>query len=162
MQRVIELGCGDGNQLSLADYPEYLGLDVAQSAIDQCRRRFAGDESKAFRPYDPRKGLEDLRGAADLALSLDVIYHLVEDDIYRSYLRDLRAATSRYLIVYSTNRWSLLWRRDVHVRHRRFVPDLLRDGDFRQIGYVRNPHRRRTREHRKRSKSDFFMFERLI
>jgi len=26
---VVELGCGDGNQLSLAHYPSYLGLDVS-------------------------------------------------------------------------------------------------------------------------------------
>ncbi|MGZ4333195.1 MAG: hypothetical protein ACXVRJ_02835, partial [Gaiellaceae bacterium] len=40
---VIEFGCGDGNQLSLARYPTYLGLDVSQTAVRSCIRRFAGD-----------------------------------------------------------------------------------------------------------------------
>ena len=30
---VIDWGCGDGNQLSLADYPRYLGLDRSPSAV---------------------------------------------------------------------------------------------------------------------------------
>src|SRR5437660_1578196 len=30
---VIEFGCGDGNQLSLARYPRYLGLDVSEAAV---------------------------------------------------------------------------------------------------------------------------------
>src|SRR5689334_14993422 len=42
---VIEFGCGDGNQLSLANYPRYLGLDVAKGAIELCRTRFGGDRS---------------------------------------------------------------------------------------------------------------------
>ena len=30
---VIEFGCGDGNQLALANYPEYVGLDVSPTTI---------------------------------------------------------------------------------------------------------------------------------
>lgn len=37
---VLELGCGDGNQLKLARYPRYLGLDVSNSAIERCRTLF--------------------------------------------------------------------------------------------------------------------------
>lgn len=160
VERVVEFGCGDGNQLGLARYPRYLGLDVAQTAVDLCRSKFSGDSTKAFEVYDPARELAAPVGCADLAISLDVIYHLVEDRVYRRYIDDLRAATTRYLIVYSTNRRSLFWRRDRHVLHRRFVPDLVADGEFEMIGYIRNPHRRRTWQHRKRSKSDFFIFER--
>ena len=72
---MIEFGCGDGNQLTLAQYPAYVGYDVQPSApVDICRRKFAGDATKSFElvdAYDRRK--------ADLALSLDVIFHLVEE-----------------------------------------------------------------------------------
>ena len=37
---VIELGCGDGQQLALARNPSYLGLDVSPRAVDLCLRRF--------------------------------------------------------------------------------------------------------------------------
>ena len=30
---VIELGCGDGNQLKLAEYPLYIGFDVSLKAL---------------------------------------------------------------------------------------------------------------------------------
>jgi hypothetical protein len=36
VRSVIEFGCSDGNQLSLADYPSYIGLDVSRTAIELC------------------------------------------------------------------------------------------------------------------------------
>lgn len=56
---------------------------------------------------------------ADLALSLDVIFHLVEDDIYERYMRSLFAAANRFVIIYSDNEESP--REALHVRHRRFT-----------------------------------------
>lgn len=118
---VIEFGCGDGNQLSLARYPAYIGLDVSRTAIDMCQRRFAGDAAKSFFLYDgacftDRAGLF----AADVALSLDVIYHLTEDEVFHTYLTHLFAAGTRFVIIYATNGE----RRGTapHVRHRHFTP----------------------------------------
>jgi hypothetical protein len=48
VRSVIEFGCGDGAQLSLADYPSYVGLEVSRSAIARCRHPFAGDAAKSF------------------------------------------------------------------------------------------------------------------
>src|SRR5580700_4696798 len=42
IRSIIEFGCGDGHQLSLAAYPRYVGLDVSRTAIGLCARRFAG------------------------------------------------------------------------------------------------------------------------
>jgi len=118
---VIEFGCGDGNQLSLADYPAYIGLDVSRSAIRLCQRRFSGDLAKSFYLYDgacftDRAGLF----TADLAISLDVIYHLTEDMVFDAYMTHLFAAGTKYVIIYATNGE----RRGTapHVRHRRFTP----------------------------------------
>lgn len=36
---VVELGCGDGNQLSLGAYPFYLGIDVSREAVRRCLSR---------------------------------------------------------------------------------------------------------------------------
>lgn len=118
---VIEFGCGDGNQLSLADYPGYIGLDVSRSAIGLRQCRFAADPTKSFFLYDgacftDRVGLF----AADLAISLDVIYHLTEDPVFETYMTHLFAAGEKYVIVYATDGE----RRGTapHVRHRRFTP----------------------------------------
>ena len=40
IKSVIEFGCGDGSQLGLTVYPEYLGLDVSDTAIGACRKNF--------------------------------------------------------------------------------------------------------------------------
>lgn len=118
---VIEFGCGDGNQLSLADYPSYIGLDVSRSAVELCQHRFAGDPAKSFFLYDGAC-FTDRTGVftADLAISLDVIYHLTEDEVFETYLTHLFAATAKYVIIYATNGE----RRGTapHVRHRHFTP----------------------------------------
>lgn len=118
---VIEFGCGDGNQLTLARYPSYIGLDVARSAIQLCLARFREDHTKSFFVYDP-DGFADNHGLfqADLALSLDVLYHLVEDAVYERYMRTLFAAGGRFVIIYSSN-FEAPARHAAHVRHRRFT-----------------------------------------
>lgn len=39
----------------------------------------------------------------DLALSLDVIYHLIEDEIFEKYMKDVFRASTKYVIIYSTD-----------------------------------------------------------
>jgi len=95
---VIEFGCGDGNQLSLAEYPAYLGFDVSEKAIAMCRRKFAGDSTKDFQPLAEYAG-----DKAELALSLDIVYHLIEDDAFGRHMRVLFAAAQRFVIIYSSN-----------------------------------------------------------
>src|SRR5690606_34394668 len=111
---VIEFGSGDGAQLDLARYPDYLGVDVSPTIIEATRQRVASDPSNRF------IHLDDLAGeSADLSLSLDVIYHLVEDDVFARYMQQLFDASKKYVIVYSSNenRQSDA----VHVRHRKFT-----------------------------------------
>ena len=96
---VIEFGCGDGHQLSLARYPHYIGLDVSPTAVRLCTERFRPDASKSFFLYDGQC-FSDRGGtfAADLAISLDVIYHLVEDDVFESHVRHLFGAGRRFVV----------------------------------------------------------------
>lgn len=117
---VIEFGCGDGNQLALADYPRYIGLDVSRSAIALCQRRFADDPTKSFFLYDGAC-FTDHAGlfTADLAMSLDVIYHLTEDPVFETYMKHLFAAGAKYVIVYATN--GKMHGTAPHVRHRHFT-----------------------------------------
>jgi hypothetical protein len=117
---VIEWGCGDGAQLALARYPRYIGLDVSRSAVAACIARFADDPDKSFFLYDPacfadRQGLF----TAELALSLDVVYHLVEDAVFERYMMAVFASATRHVIVYSSDREEPT--PAAHVRHRRFT-----------------------------------------
>lgn len=116
VRSVIEFGCGDGNQLSLVRYPRYLGLDVSPHAVERCRERFRGDETKEFRVLGEYAG-----ETAELALSLDVLFHLVEDEVFDAHLQALFAAGERFVIVFSTNVDDRTALNRAHVRHRRFT-----------------------------------------
>ena len=116
VQTIIELGCGDGNQLKLADYPIYSGYDISSDAVERCRKLFSQDETKSFHL------VADYRGEfADLALSLDVIFHLVEDAVFTEYMNRLFSAAKKYVIIYSSNSEQNSPDQGRHVRHRRFT-----------------------------------------
>jgi hypothetical protein len=116
---VTEFGCGDGNQLSLAEYPAYIGLDISRTAIRLCKERFAPDITKSFFLYDSSCHI-DRTGifTADMAISLDVVYHLVEDSVFEEYMTHLFEASRKYVVVYATN--DELVGTAPHVRHRKF------------------------------------------
>jgi SAM-dependent methyltransferase len=136
---VIEFGCGDGNQLTLAQYPQYLGFDVSKTAIDLCINKFRDDPTKSFLWYEPARFAN--RGAitADLTLSLDVIFHLVEDEVFQSYLVDLFGAATGNVIIYSSN---YEMREAPHVRHRQFTTWVANHlSEWRLSNTLENPHK---------------------
>lgn len=112
---VIEFGCGDGSQLQLANYPHYTGFDISETAIALCQEKFAFDATKKFLLMKEYMGER-----ADLTLSLDVIYHLVEDDVFENHMKILFDASERYAVIYSSDSDNnyLYW--GAHVRNRKF------------------------------------------
>jgi hypothetical protein len=113
---VIEYGCGDGNQLRLAMYPIYIGYDVSLDAVTVCRRIFGDDRTKVFKLMK-----DHASECAQLALSLDVIFHLVEDHVYVSYMERLFNSASSYVIIYSSDQDSRPDGKAGHVKHRKFT-----------------------------------------
>ena len=125
VESVIEFGCGDGNQLRLAKYPAYVGLDVSEKAVALCKEKFHNDTSKKFFQYDPLLFDDTAKEhKADLALSLDVIYHLVEDEIYLTYLSHLFKSAKRYVIFYTSDRDEPGGFYEQHVRHRNITKNI--------------------------------------
>ncbi|MEO9069529.1 MAG: class I SAM-dependent methyltransferase [Ginsengibacter sp.] len=122
IKKVIELGCGDGNQLQQFHFAEYIGLDVSPTAIRKCEEIFREDTSKKFFGYEPalRQVQDDIRKnfISDLSLSLDVIYHLVEDEVFETYMRSLFSMSFKYVIIYA---WDIEEPARYHVRHRKFT-----------------------------------------
>ena len=114
IERVVEFGSGDGNQLSLCHFKNYIGFDVSPTVIKLTREKFAKDSSKTFLHVDEYAGQ-----TAELALSLDVIYHLIEDDVFDAYMHRLFASAEKYVIIYSSNK---IGEQCVeHVKHRKFT-----------------------------------------
>lgn len=154
---VIEFGSGDGNQLSLADYPRYIGVDVSRTAIGSCRERFAGDSTKTFILLDDYAGEK-----ADLSMSLDVIYHLVEDNVFNEYMARLFDSSKRYVILYASNYDKQT--RSQHVRHRYFMDWILRNRpEFALVKFQKNPYPigQAGQSAGTTSPSDFFVFEKV-
>ena len=156
IRTVIEFGCGDGAQLELAVYPEYVGTDVATISIERCSTRFAHDSTKRF--YLAEALPRDL-GAFDLALSLDVIFHLVEDRVFDSYMRSLFARAKHHVVIYSSNYDA---RSDSpHVRHRKFTDWIAkRAPGWKPAGYLQNRFPFDPNRPEETSFADFYFFSR--
>jgi hypothetical protein len=136
IQTVIEFGVGDGAQLSLATYPRYIGVDVSPTSVAICRQKFADQPDFVFLTLDEIAG-EDL--GADLSLSLDVIYHLVEDTVFEQYMQRLFDAARRAVIIYASNEDRP---EASHVRHRKFsrwVEENRREFNLREVIVNRYP-----------------------
>jgi cyclopropane fatty-acyl-phospholipid synthase-like methyltransferase len=104
IQTILEFGCGDGNQLKIADYPNYIGLDVSKTAIQLCISQFKNDHNKSFLLYDSMAFQDNHQIIkADLSMSLDVLYHLVEKTIFEKYLRDLFNSSKKHVLIYASD-----------------------------------------------------------
>lgn len=116
----IEFGCGDGDQLELYDVDRYVGLDVSRSIIARCGKRFASDPTKSFFVYDGT-AFYDHAGvmASDVAISIDVTYHIVDEQVLLTYFDHLFGAGRSAVIIYTTD-FDLA--ESAHIRHRKLAP----------------------------------------
>jgi len=152
---VVEWGCGDGNQLSYMKYHEYCGLDVSPSAIELCKSRFADDDTKSFVLTN---GIHRLDKMYDLAISLDVIFHLIEDEVYSQYMINLFSSSDKYVCIYSSN--NNVPSSSIHVKHRcfnEFVKDTFTD--FELINYIPNRYPWDDKNPNNTSFSDFYFYQ---
>jgi SAM-dependent methyltransferase len=149
---VLDLGCGDGRLLSLLRVPDYVGVDVSTTALARCAAQFP---QHRFLPF----GGLDASIRADLVLSVDVIFHLVEDAVFVSYMHALFGHAKRFVLVYSSNTdsdWS-----SPHVRHRRFT-DYVTDcrPEWRLIAHLPNRYPFDPERPDETSFADFFVYGR--
>jgi hypothetical protein len=157
IQSIIEFGSGDGAQLELAQYPAYTGIDVSPRAIEMCRTKFRDDPSKQFiQTSDP----EAKEAHAELAMSLDVIYHLVEDAVFDEYMTRLVSAAEKFICVYSSN--VVRVSPDKHVRHRVFTDWMAQNAPaWTLFSKVDNPFPEDPRQLDETSWADFYFFGRI-
>lgn len=158
---VMEFGCGDGNQLKLAKYPNYIGLDVSPTAVQMCHKIFKDDKTKSFLLYNSSAFFDNHNILnTDLTMSLDVLYHLVEKEIFEKYLRDLFNASKRYVIIYATDYDQKEEPIYQHENRRSFTKFVAKEfPNFKLIDQIKNKY-----EHVKKgeigSDCDFFIYER--
>lgn len=127
---LFDYGCGDGEVAKRIMVDEYVAYDPSVEAVTRCmeaRNRVGRFISICVPP---------MGWQFDLVISLDVIFHLLEDDVYQDYMRNLFAMSSKYVIVHSTNYEK--WKQPI-TRHREFIRDMPA-GWMVHLPPVDNPH----------------------
>ncbi len=156
----IEFGCGDGSQLAMIKYESYIGFDVSRATIGNCARKFEHDSSKSFYLYDPSAFIDQHRlFTMDVSLSLDVVYHIVEDQIFDNYMHHLFNAARQYVIVYSSN---FNAPQQVHVKHRKFTDFIDKHyPNWTLDQYIANPYPYSAEDEANTTTADFYVFKKL-
>ena len=153
IQSVIDLGCGDTSMLALLEPPaDYVGVDVSRSALARCAKCFP---ARRFATPDELRTIEP----AELTLSLDVIYHLIEDPIFAATMRTLFAWATRFVVIYASN-VDAAWPSQ-HVRHRKFTDTVAAaEPDWRLLAHLPNPFPYDPADQNETSFADFFIYGR--
>lgn len=147
---LLEYGCGDGNQLSMINCDRIIGVDVSKTAIDTCKKMLPNSEFITI-----NKG-EFPKIKTDLLLSLDVIYHLIEDDVYNEYIENIVNHRSEYLIIYSAN-FEDDGNFSKHVKPRNFTKNHTLNKTYKLEIIVKNKYK--STDHNTGSFSDWYIFK---
>jgi SAM-dependent methyltransferase len=140
---LLEYGCGDGNQLAMIECEKIFAFDVSEKALSLCKQKVNCEIFSKFK---------DIKETPELILSLDVIYHLVNDIDYYDYMANLVGLGAKYLIVYSPN--EEMEGMAAHVRPRNFTKDIV---GYKLIEREINPFK--SLNHKQGSFSDFYVYE---
>jgi len=156
-QTVLEMGCGDGAQLELASYPSYVGVDVAPTAVALCRGRFTDRDDFQFIVTG-----EEPIPSCDVGLSLDVIYHLVEDVTFERYMSDLIGHSTKGLVIYTSDSdlFTPYRTEPPHIRHRPVQRWMVEHHpEWKLSARVANPYPWDDRDIDNTSFADFYVYE---
>jgi len=98
IKTISDFGCGDGNQISLLEgYENYCGYDISPYIIDACKNKFENNKFMTF-----TNNVNEIPNA-ELTLSLDVLYHLVNICDFELYLSQLFDKSKKYVLIFSSN-----------------------------------------------------------
>lgn len=96
----VDLGCGDGFLRQFYLFDKYVGVDTSFEAVKMCSGIYSQDDYVHL-TLDTQEYVSRLR--MDMVLSMDVTFHILNDDPYRRYL-DLLCAVGRIVVLYAPNR----------------------------------------------------------
>lgn len=107
---IIDWGAGDGHVLGLIrPQVPYHGIDVSRIAVTRLQRMFPQHSFSLATNYRGNR--------ADLALSLDVIFHLVNELDYEVYMQRLFGSAERLVLIHATDHDGGQTSRHVKWRH---------------------------------------------
>ena len=159
VKSILDLGVGDGGYLPFPPEIRYTGADVSEGKLANLRSRFEEQGQCQFVPLAELGSL-----TADMTLSIDVTYHLVEEAVFRDHCQVLFEAADRYVVIYSANGDpdpTCTWM--PHVKHRRVIDECRErfEGTFRLVRHFENPYPYDRRRPEQTSFASFYLFSRL-
>lgn len=117
---IVDWGCGDGEVLSLLDLTGryYVGIDGSAEAVRLCLQRFP---KLQFIRMDTRQDWlgEMVSVRAELALSMDVVFHFPNEADLWSYLDYVFTSARRFVLFHATDHDTP--QRGSHLKHRQFT-----------------------------------------
>lgn len=148
VKSLVDFGCGDGNQIQFINVPGlYLGVDISNTAIKKAKR-LKNNKDKLFQFFENTTIKSQ---SFDMSLSLDVIFHLIDDDSFNEYMRCLFNASNNLVVIYSSNYEA--WKLTRHIRHRHFISWINTNVNFTLKYKINNPFP-------EKSFCDFYIFQR--
>lgn len=124
-----------------------LGLDISSTAVEICKKKLQNNSSYKFDVYNEQYKNNNIY---DLALSLDVIYHILDHQNYKKYMTDLFKFSKKYVIIYSNNYNGV---QCGHMHERQFTSDLdvwFPEWNLKEFIKQKYPHK---------SSADFYIYE---
>lgn len=115
---LLDLGCGDGNQLRLFEVDEYTGVDISEFIIENLCARYSCNPEKKFLTKEEFLKIDE---KYDLTISMDVLFHLVENDIFQEYMNNLFESSDKYVAIYASDKDILDINPVSHVKSRSFT-----------------------------------------
>ena len=157
---IAEIGCGDGNQLTLIHYQNYVGIDVSEVIIEKDREKFKEYPNyRFFHSLTEREKYIDC--LFDMTISMDVIFHLLEDNVFFAYMDDLFSLSTKYVVIYSSNHEEYTqW---PEYRHRNFTGYVAKNfPNWNLVQYIPNKYPYIIGEEENTSASDFYIYQRVM
>ena len=111
---LIDYGFGDCFITNLIEVDNYIGFDVSQLCVGRSRRLFPDKQFYLMGEYAGQ--------TADLTISLDVIFHLIEPEVYQDYMHRLFNSSNKWVIIYSSD-FSARWVQAIPHERRRSHTD---------------------------------------
>ena len=160
IKSIVDYGVGDGNQLKLINTENliYTGIDVSEFIISKCKEEFKDNKTKKFFHVDNI----DNELKEELVLSCDVIYHLIEESVYKKYMDNLFSFSKKYVIIYAKNEDV---NHTIHVKFRKFSNYIENNlPEWQLIKHIPNkyPQLKLGKNNDKTSPSDFYIYEKML
>jgi len=114
IKSVFDFGCGDGHQLSEIvvgkDVESYIGIDISPYIIEENKKKY---KDKIY--YNLEEYEFDKKDTFDLVLCLDVLYHIMEENLFNQTIGNLFKLSKKYVLIYAVDK-DLLHSSTMHFR----------------------------------------------